>query len=185
MPPEHRPHPPLRSAIIHVCPLTAIEAAVASTGAAHLITVINAQTVVDTPKGIGQGQHLRVSFNDIKTPQPGLVHPQPEHIAELLRFVREWDHSGPLVVHCWAGISRSTATAFITQCALNDEGLEHRFARAMRDASATASPNPLMVAIADDVLGRRGRMVDAIRDIGEGEPAISGTPFSVFSRLSD
>jgi predicted protein tyrosine phosphatase len=182
MPIEPKAAPAARSTIVHVCPLSGIHDAINSTGAAHLITVINAQTMVETPPGISASRHLKVAVNDIRMPQPGLVHPQPEHIAEILRFAREWNHAGPLVVHCWAGISRSTATAFITLCAINDDGVEHEIARSIRQASPTAMPNPLMVEIADDALGRGGRMVDAIRAIGDGELAIAGTPFSIPSR---
>jgi predicted protein tyrosine phosphatase len=35
------------------------------------------------------------------------------------------------------------------------------------------------VAIADDILGRNGRMVTAIAGIGRGEDAFEGTPFSL------
>jgi predicted protein tyrosine phosphatase len=174
---------PLPSTSVHVCPLAAIHDIVTEAGASHLMTVINAHTPVDTPPLIAPGRHLKILINDISVPQEGLVHPKPEHIDEILRFARDWDHAGPLVVHCWAGISRSTAAAFISLCALNEDGLEHEIARSIREASSTATPNRLMVKIADDTLGRNGRMVDAIRAIGDGKPAIAGTPFSIPSRF--
>ena len=96
---------------------------------------------------------------------------------------RDWNHEAPLVIHCWAGISRSTAAALISLCALNEEGVEGDIATAIRRASPTAMPNSLMVAIADDLLGRRGRMVDAVRAIGEGKIAVAGKPFSIPSRF--
>jgi predicted protein tyrosine phosphatase len=182
MPAQSDTSPPRRSTIVHVCPLAAIHEAISQTGAGHLITVINAQTMVDTPPAIEARRHLKIAINDIKLPQPGLVHAKPEHIDEILRFARDWDHTGPLVVHCWAGISRSTAAAFITLCVTNPDGVENEIAWSIRDASPTAAPNPLMVEIADDALGRRGRMVDAIRSIGEGKAALAGTPFSIPSR---
>ena len=169
---------------VHVCPLSAIHDIVTEAGASHLMTVINAHTPVDTPALIQPHRHLRILINDISLPQEGLVHPQPEHIDEILRFARDWDHAGPLVIHCWAGISRSTAAAFISLCALNEDGREHEIARSIREASSTATPNRLMVEIADDTLGRDGRMVDAVRAIGDGKAAIAGIPFSIPSRFS-
>ena len=168
---------------LHVCSLATVHETIAAAKAAHLITVINGQTMLDTPPGIEIHRHLKIACNDIAAPQEGLVHPEPQHIEEILRFARAWDHGGDLVVHCWAGISRSTAAAFITACALNDEGLETRIAKAIRAASKTATPNTLMVSIADDLLNRRGRMVDAVRVIGTGETAMAGTPFSIQSRF--
>ncbi len=175
--------PSLRSTRLHVCSLAAVQETIGTAGASHLITVINAQSMVETPAGIDARRHLKIAVNDIVAPQPGLVHPQPEHIDEILRFARDWDHASPLVVHCWAGISRSTAAAFITLCALNDEGVEAEIARSIRAASATATPNLLMVELADQALGRRGRMVEAIDAIGLGAVAMTGTPFSIPSRF--
>lgn len=83
----------------------------------------------------------------------------------------------PLVFHCWAGISRSTAAAYIAACALAPERDEANLALALRQASPSATPNARFVALADDILGRRGRMVDAIRGIGRGAEAMEGTPF--------
>jgi predicted protein tyrosine phosphatase len=169
---------------IHVCSLAAVPEIVATVKATHLMTVINAQTLVETPATIEAKRHLKIAVNDISLPQEGLVHPRAEHVEEIIRFAREWDHAGPLVVHCWAGISRSTAATFITLCALNEQGVEASIARSIREASKTATPNALMVSIADDLLGRRGKMVDAIAAIGQGEMALSGVPFSLSSRFS-
>ena len=35
--------------------------------------------------------------------------PDDEHVERLVDFVRGWDRAAPLVIHCYAGISRSTA----------------------------------------------------------------------------
>jgi predicted protein tyrosine phosphatase len=169
---------------VHVCPLSAITGLIAATGARHLVTVINQQTMPETPAGLHPDNHLRLAINDITEPQEGLVHPREDHIAELVRFARGWNRRGPLVVHCWAGISRSTAAAYIVLCALNSEGNEQRIAELLRAASPTATPNSLMIEIADEALRRRGRMIEAIEAIGRGELAVEGVPFSLPSRIS-
>ena len=175
--------PGLPTARLHICSLATVHDTLAASKAAHLITVINGQTMLDTPAGIEARRHLKIAVNDISVPQEGLVHPAPEHIEQILRFARDWDHDGDLVVHCWAGISRSSAAAFISACELNEPGKETRIAEAIRAASRTATPNKLMVALADDVMRRRGRMVDAIKSIGTGEMAMAGTPFFIPSRF--
>ena len=98
-------------------------------------------------------------------------------MAELLTFVRGWDRAAPMVVHCYAGISRSTASAFTTVCALNPHRDERGIAQAMRRASPTATPNIRIVSLADRLLGRDGRMVTAIETIGRGKIAVEGNPF--------
>ena len=67
-----------------------------------------------------------------------------------------------MVVHCWAGISRSTAAAYTALCAINPEVSEELIAVRLRDASPTAYPNRLIIQLADAALGRNGRMVRAI-----------------------
>jgi predicted protein tyrosine phosphatase len=49
----------------------------------------------------------------------------------------------------------------------------------LREASPTATPNRRLIAVADDLLGRRGRMVDAIAAIGRGAEAMEGVPFTL------
>jgi predicted protein tyrosine phosphatase len=82
-----------------------------------------------------------------------------------------------MVVHCFAGISRSTAAAFVTACALNPRRDEAEIARAIRDASPTAMPNTRIVSIADRLLQRDGRMVRAVDSLGRGLEAMEGHPF--------
>jgi predicted protein tyrosine phosphatase len=168
---------------VHVCSLETMPRLVAETGAQHLITVINQMSIPPTPALVPADGHLRLAMNDITSPQDGLVHPNETHIAALIAFARTWDRQGPLVVHCWAGISRSTAAAFISLCTLNEPGHERRFAQALRAASPTATPNALMVEIADDLLNAKGRMIDAIEEIGVGEMAMAAQPFKLPSRV--
>ena len=59
--------------------------------------------------------------DDITEAADGFTPPAAAHINTTLDFVRRWDRRAPLVVHCFAGISRSTATAFMAVCALNPE----------------------------------------------------------------
>ena len=98
-------------------------------------------------------------------------------VEKLIDFVTRWDRSAPIVVHCFAGISRSTAGAFITACALNPARDETTIAKCIRDSSPTAIPNMRLVTLADKILGREGRMVKAVQAIGPGVSAYEGIPF--------
>jgi predicted protein tyrosine phosphatase len=84
-----------------------------------------------------------------------------------------------MVVHCFAGISRSTAGAFVAACALNPRRDEAAIAWQLRRLSQTASPNRRIVSIADRMLGRSGRMIDAVETIGPGLSAYEGDPFQL------
>ena len=100
-----------------------------------------------------------------------------DHVASLIDFVERWDQTRPMVVHCYAGISRSTAAAFIALCVARPERDEREIAQALRQRLAVATPNARLVAIADRLLGREGRMVAAIEEIGRGETAMENVPF--------
>ena len=118
-----------------------------------------------------------LAVDDIAAPMDGYTVPGEEHVERLIEFVGQWDRAAPMVVHCFAGISRSTAGAYVAACALNPERDELQIAQAIRNASRTAQPNARIVSIADRLLKRQGRMVRAIETIGPGHAAMEGDPF--------
>lgn len=162
---------------LHVCSLSRLAETVAATQASHLVTLINVGTPVERPTAIGAERHLVVGVSDIVEPMDGHILPAEAHVRAFLDFVEGWDRARPLVIHCYAGISRSTAAVYIAACALAPERDETEIARALRRASAFATPNRLLVAIADRMLGREGRMLSAIAEIGRGAEAFEGEPF--------
>lgn len=165
--------------MIHVCPLSRLEETVARTRAEHVLSVINVATPVTLPATVRPENHLFVGFNDILSPQEGLIHPSLDHVEAILGFARRWPRQAPLVVHCYLGVSRSTASAYIAACALAPERDEGDIAQALRAASPIATPNALLVEIADGVLGRQGRMRAAIAAIGRGREAMENEPFEI------
>ena len=164
---------------VHVCSLARIDKIASASGARSMVTLINIGTPVERPACIAPERHLFIGMSDIAHPVQGLVAPDVAHVETLLSFVRAWDRREPLLIHCWAGVSRSTAAAFVTACALNERRAEDEIAATIRAASPTATPNPRFVAIADERLGRGGRMVAAIRAIGRGEDCFEGVPFAL------
>ena len=123
--------------------------------------------------------HLRLSFHDVAAITPGLSAPRSDDMAKLLQFLRQWNAESPLLIHCWAGISRSTAAGYIACCLLRPDDDEFELSQELRAASPSATPNPLLVALADQALGRNGRMIKAIDGIGRGANAFEGTPFKL------
>jgi len=176
--------PAMSPETIYVAPLKLVQTTIADACVSHLVTLINDETVIDTPASIGPERHLRLAMNDICEPQPGLVIPCESHVSDLIRFALAWDRKAPLLIHCWAGISRSTAAAFITLCALNPGASELEVARTLRRASPTAYPNRLLVALADEALSRNGRMMTAVEDIGRGKVAEEAEVFALSARLA-
>jgi predicted protein tyrosine phosphatase len=165
--------------MIHVCSLAALPETVRRTRASHVLTVMANVEQVARPDTILPENHLKVSMDDITEQLEGFVAPSEHHVAQVLAFVRGWDRGAPLVVHCYAGISRSTASAFAAACALNPQRDELAIAKAIRAASAIASPNRLIVGLADKALRREGRMLRALDAIGPGNMLTEGQPFHI------
>ncbi|GJE80382.1 tyrosine phosphatase family protein [Methylorubrum thiocyanatum] len=162
---------------LHICPLSRLPETVAATGASHLVTLATLGSTVERPAAIRPEHHLRVGFSDIVAPMEGHLPPGEAHVRAVLDFVAAWPREKPMVLHCYAGISRSTAAAFAASCALQPDRDEAELARELRRLAPSATPNRLFVEIADRLLGRQGRMSAAIAEIGRGAEAFEGTPF--------
>jgi predicted protein tyrosine phosphatase len=163
--------------MIHVCSLARLHETVEGTGARHIVSLIGDEARIERPIVVVPENHLWLRLHDISSPLDGYIMPGEEHVADLIRFVRGWDRRAPLVMHCYMGISRSTASAYAGVCALNPHRGEDEIAQALRRASPTATPNIRIVSLADNLLGRDGRMVAAIQGIGRGIMAEEAAPF--------
>ncbi len=151
--------------------------------ARRILTLINAATPVPRPDEVHEKDHLFLGFNDITEPMEGMVAPNEAHVLEIIRWAKEWNRAHPMVVHCYAGISRSTAAAYISALTLNPGLDEYALANELRARAPTATPNIRLIGFADEIMGRKGRMIEAITLIGRGEDAFEGVPFEVPMKL--
>ncbi|HTI67347.1 MAG TPA: hypothetical protein VL460_07345 [Caulobacteraceae bacterium] len=163
---------------ILVCPLAHADALCRDRGATHAVSLL-AGAAEPPDFALPAERRLHLRFNDIAQPTEGLVAPNAAHIAALLAFLASWNGRSPLLVHCWAGVSRSTAAAFAAACLREGAGGEPAMAQRLRAAAPFATPNPLIVALADEALGRGGAMVRAIAAIGRGVDTGVGRPFEL------
>ncbi len=164
---------------VYVCPLSRLRETVERSDASHVVTLINPGTPVARPASIAEDRHLFIGVNDITDPIDGMILPDHDHLDTYLDFLRDWDRKKPMVIHCWAGVSRSTAGAFTALCLFRPDLPETVIAERLRARSPEATPNARLVALADARLGREGRMIEAIRRIGRGADAFEGSVFSM------
>jgi len=106
-------------------------------------------------------------FNDIAEPRAGLVAPDAALVARALAAPR------PALVTCFAGVSRSTALAYALACR-DRPGAAAALAEELRALAPWATPNPLVVALADAALGAEGAMIAAVKAIGRGAEIARG-----------
>ncbi len=149
-----------------VCPLSGLSDAMESHRPSHLVTLLSPQHMISTPPGFDPARHLRLGLEDVSDPEAADNPPGRADIDRLLAFARHWDGQSPFLIHCWAGVSRSMASAFTVLCDRLGQGREIEIALAMRRRAPHASPNRLLVRHADDTLAREGRMITALTVMG-------------------
>jgi predicted protein tyrosine phosphatase len=149
-----------------VTPLSSLAAALDTHQPSHLVSLLSPENMIATPPGFPASAHLKLGVNDIVDPAAGTAPPARAHIDALLVFSRGWDTNQPLLIHCWAGISRSMASAFTILCDRLGPGCESEIAHAMRRLAPHAQPNRLLIRHADDALGRGGKMIAAVDSMG-------------------
>jgi predicted protein tyrosine phosphatase len=170
---------------IIVCPLSRAPEIARARKPSHAVSLLDPGSAFPI-LGLGD-RHLQTGVHDVEVEAEGMDACCDKRMNAILDFVSRWEGGEPILIHCWAGISRSTATAFITACVHNPNVDEEAIARALRAASSTASPNRRFIALADAALGRGGRMSRAIEAIGRGPPWYEigeASPFSLPARFA-
>ncbi len=138
----------------------------ATGGASHVISILDPDHPV--PEAFGTfGEHAKIElrFHDIIDETPGMLAPQPEDIERILQLGRDLQAepgaTRNLLVHCHAGISRSTAAMILVLAqALPDQPADAIVGR-VHDLREKAWPNLRMIEMGDRVLGRGGTLVAA------------------------
>jgi predicted protein tyrosine phosphatase len=153
---------------IIVCPLSRAPQIARDKKPSRVVSLLDPASSFPVLVGYGHDRHLCVEVHDINEEAAGMDACSDERMRRIIAFVSEWDRRDPMLIHCYAGISRSTATAYIAACVHNPDTDELQIAQTLRSASAAAWPNRRFVALADAELGRDGRMSQAIADIGDG-----------------
>jgi predicted protein tyrosine phosphatase len=163
--------------VVYVCSLEEMPRHVQRLRPSHLVSLVAPEEQPPTPPGIAGSRHLRLGVDDISEPLAQCTLPDEDHVRLLIGFLREWHdtcrRTGPILIHCLAGISRSTAAALVA-LALDAHGREEIAARQLRQAAPHASPNRRIVALADRLLGRGGRLIAARDAMGPAEPLLAG-----------
>ena len=167
---------------IYVSSLHEMPGHVARLGPSHLVSLVNPEEMPPTPGGITAERHLRVGVHDICDPLEGCIQPAIEHLEEVIGFLRRWEpDEGPVLIHCYAGVSRSMATALIGLL-VKAPGREAEAAAALRAAAPHAQPNRRIVALADEILSCGGQLLAARDAMGYG-PAIARGPLVALKLL--
>ena len=161
---------------IHICSLSALGTTLATSGASNMISLAGPGKLIPRPEQIID-RFLALEFNDITGSHNGLITPNNAHVQKIIDFSADWNGDGALVVQCWMGVSRSTAATLIICAALNPRQDMDHLATTLRSLSPNATPNWLMIQLADQKLDLQGKLETAVRAIGRGVDAFEGNYF--------
>ena len=137
-------------------------------GITHVLSILDpGYPALEAFGTYGEHARLELRFHDCIDERPGEELPQSHHVASLLRFGRDMmaePGEKRLLVHCHAGVSRSTAatTLLLAQAAPKIEAAAIMAEVARRREKAW--PNLRMIEIGDALLGRGGSLVAAVRE---------------------
>jgi predicted protein tyrosine phosphatase len=144
-------------------------------GVTHLLSLEDPHFPKETPRWF-RGQHLQLLFHDVENHVDAALMeaqlPRAEDVSRVLEFGRECQEAARnravhLLVHCYAGISRSTAAAFAVLTQAWGPGSEKEALECVAHIRPEALPNVLIVQHADTFLRRDGAMVKALQPLRE------------------
>lgn len=136
----------------------------------HVLSILDPDQ--PEPEAFGAyGEHARLElkFDDIIEETAGFLAPQPEHVAKMLEFgqdlLRDPENLRHLLVHCHAGISRSTAAMTLLLAEAQPELRAADVLAQVLHIRDKAWPNLRILALGELLLGREGEFTEAVGEI--------------------
>jgi predicted protein tyrosine phosphatase len=157
---------PFRITVCGLDELTALAAA----GPTHVLSILDpGWPEPDILRGFAVHRRLKLHFHDVIEPLPGWIAPERWDVELLLAFGRDIagaDDAAPgvhLLVHCHAGVSRSTAAAILLLTQRHGARPADEAVAEVARLRPQAWPNLRILELGDAALGRRGEIVSAAR----------------------
>jgi predicted protein tyrosine phosphatase len=149
---------------IHVCGVPELDASL-KRRFSHIVSIWDPEWIErggvedELRRRIFEKTRLHVAyFHDVSTEETGRIAPVEDDLRRILAFTRELEADSEILVHCWAGISRSTAVAYAILCQATGPERERECIEAVIAARPQAFPNSLIVELCDKILERGGSM---------------------------
>ena len=149
-------------------------------GVTHVLSIIDPEAPLPAALTRFEAlrQHWALRFHDISTPARDMTPPAQADVEQIIAVGRELARSasgGHVLVHCHAGVSRSTAATAIL-LARESPGREAEAFRTVARLRPGAWPNGRMIDLADALLARQGRLTAGLREMQEAR--MGGRPRS-------
>ncbi len=127
-----------------------------------IISIHSPNTAFPLFPGVQSNQILRLCFNDIIKPQRNLKIITQNDIKKIINFVTQ-PEGGDILVHCYAGVSRSIAVTMIILFLLGKNIHAKKLVSLVRNKAPFANPNRLVLMQAGRVLNQERFFMDLIK----------------------
>jgi predicted protein tyrosine phosphatase len=139
-------------------------------GATHVVSLLHSKerNHLFMPKSFKRENWLFLEMDDVIHENADSA-PKKEQVERLLDWANRLPDDAHLVVHCYAGVSRSTAAALAIK--VQELGVE-RVSEAINwllEVRPQACPNPVITKHADDLLGARGKLHSAAEEVANAK----------------
>ena len=135
-------------------------------GITHVLSILDPCWPEPEPLiGFDINRRLRLRFHDVIESQPGWIAPERWDVELLLAFSRDLAaaNEAHLLIHCHAGVSRSTAAATLVMAQTCPDRPADEVLREVARLRPRAWPNLRILELGDEILGRGGKIVEAAR----------------------
>jgi predicted protein tyrosine phosphatase len=109
-------------------------------------------------------QRLERQFDDVSYPNQYYMAPTREDVEAILEFAKSFNDESRVLVHCVAGISRSTAAASLVMMQAHPNMTAAEVFTEIVRIRPQAVPNILMLKHGGHILDRYNEIADAYRD---------------------
>jgi predicted protein tyrosine phosphatase len=150
---------------VTICGIDELECHCAG-GITHVLSILDpGWPEPESLSGFGIDRRLRLRFHDVIESQPGWIAPERWDVELLLAFSRDLAMSEEthLLVHCHAGVSRSTAAATLVMAQARPDRPADEVLREIVRLRPRAWPNLRILELGDEILGRQGEIIEAAR----------------------
>lgn len=153
-----------------VCNIGQVPSMILFRGATHVVTMLRGQerNELKMPRAFNKENWLFLDMDDVINEDAAQA-PQKEQVKQLLEWVKKIPDDAHLVIHCYAGVSRSTAAALAVK--VQELGVDR-----IKDAidwlvenRPVACPNPVITKFADELLGANGELHSAAEEVANAK----------------
>lgn len=155
---------------VTVCNIGQVPSMILFKGATHVVTMLRRPELreLKMPRAFNKDNWLFLDMDDVINETADEA-PQKEQVVQLLDWVKKLPTDAHLVIHCYAGVSRSTAAALAVK--VQELGVNR-----IKDAIAwlvenrpVACPNPVITKFADELLGANGELHAAAEEVANNK----------------